>query len=253
LAITLHHISFTKAQLAAVPEAERNLFVLLGHAANELAIMAKLFHFAAGNHSDNPVIEKAENAQALLLGRLLTGKIHEFWELVRTGYFGTAISRTYRNDLPPETQVALEAMGRYFGQDNLIARVRNSHAFHYDVRQIAEGFRTLGDDEPLVAYLSQMNPNSLYAFADTISGRAMLENVSPGDPALAFNALITETSRAIGWINEIAGGLMVAFLTRHLGGNMYALGAREVQIEGAPNSQDVSIPYFVEIEPTPAA
>jgi hypothetical protein len=246
-------MSLTKAQLAAVPEAERNLFVLLGHAANELAVMAKLFHFSAGNHSENPVLEKAENTQALLLGRLLTGKIHEFWELIRTGYFATAISRAYRNDLPPETQAALDAMGRYFGQDNLIARVRNSHAFHYDVRQIAEGFRALSDDEPLDVYLSRMNPNSLYAFADTISGRALLENVVPGDPERAFSALIAETSRAVGWVNEISGGLMVAFLTRHLGGNLYALGAREIRLEGAPNSQDVSIPYFVEIEAPPAA
>jgi hypothetical protein len=245
--IELHHIVLSKEQLARVPVQERNLFVLLGHAANEVGVLAKLFHYCAGNHFEEPVLEKAEHTQALLLGRLLTGKIYEFWKLIQNGYFGTGLSKTYRDILDQEASSALDVMKRYFSQDNLIARVRNGHAFHYDVQQIEDGFRTIVEGEALDIFLAEANANSLYAFSDTIAGRAMLESIYPTDPAKALNLLISETSRAVGWINIVAGGLMMKCLERYLGGDFYSLGARVINLEGTPSSQSVCIPYFVEI------
>jgi len=247
MTIQMHHIVLSKERLGAIPAPERNLFVLLGHAANEVGVLAKLFHYCAGNHSEEPLLEKAEHTQALLLGRLLTGKVYEFWNLLQAGYFGSTLSKSYHDALDDEARSTLDAMKRYFGQDNLVARVRNGHAFHYDVQQIENGFRTVVEDEPLDVYLSKANVNSLYAFADTIAGRAMLEAICPGDPAKAFGMLISETSRAVGWINIITGALMLKCFERHLGGNLYALGARVIELEGAPSSQSVSIPYFIEV------
>jgi len=247
MTVRLHHFQLTKAQLGQMPEPERNLLVMLAHSANEISILSKLFHYCAGNHSDEPVIERAENAQALLMGRLLTGKIYEFWNLLQTGYFASPLSRTYNDAINEEGRAAIGSMGRYFGRDNLVLKVRNGHAFHYDIGQIENGFRTLADGESLDVYLSQVNANSFYAFADTIAGRSMLEAICPGDPARAFNELVSETARAVGWINLVVGALMVACLQRNLGGNLYSLGARTIDLEGAPSSQVVSIPYFIEI------
>ncbi len=231
-----------------MPEPERSLLVMLAHAANEISVLSKLFHFCAGNRSEIPVIERAENSQALLLGRLLTGKLYEFWNLLQTGYFKSSLSRTYHDLVGNEGRAALEAMQRYFGRDNFIARVRNRHAFHYDIAQIQNGFNSLSDGEPLDVYLAQANANSLFAFADTITGRAMLEAIVPGDPQKAFDDLVSETSRAVGWVNIVIAALMVACLERNFGGNLYALGARTIDIEGAPSSRVVSIPYFIEID-----
>src|SRR4030095_15838710 len=226
MTVRIHHIALSKEQLGHIPAAEHNLFVLLGHAANEVGVRGKLFLYCAGNHSEEPILEKADHTQALLLGRLLTGKIYEFWNLLRTGYFRSALSRTYHDALDDEVRSALDAMKRYFGQDNLVARVRNGHAFHYDVQQIENGFQTVSEGEPLDIYLSEANANSLYAFADSMASRAMLEAICTSDPAKAFGMLISETSRAVGWINIITGGLMMKCLERNLGGNLYSLGAR---------------------------
>jgi hypothetical protein len=247
MTIHIHQIALSRAQLATLPEAERNLFVLLGHSANEVSALAKLFHYCAGNRPTEPILEKAHNSQALLMGRLLTGKIYEFWIMLRAGYFGSALSRTYDQLLEADARNALGEMGRYFGADNLIERVRNGHAFHYDVSQIQQGFAAVVDGDPLDIYLAEANANSLYAFADTIAGRAMLESIRPQDPATAFSLLISETSRAVGWVNIVVAGLMMTCLRRHLGNNLYALGANEINIEGAPNSQEVTIPFFIEI------
>jgi len=192
MTVRIHHIGLSKERLGQIPAAERNLFVLLGHAANEVGVLAKLFHYCAGNHSEEPILEKAEHTQALLLARLLTGKIYEFWNLLQTGYFRSVLSRTYHDALDDEARSALDAMKRYFGQDNLVARVRNGHAFHYDVQQIENGFQTVLESEPLDICLSEPNANSLYAFADTIAGRAMLEAICPSDPEKAFAMLISE-------------------------------------------------------------
>jgi len=247
MTIRIHHITLSKEQLRIIPEPERNLFVLLGHAANETGVLAKLFHYCAGNHSEEPIFNKAENTQALLLGRLLTGKIYEFWNLLQNGYFRSAISKTYNGTLSDEIRSALESMGRYFGQDNLVVRVRNGHAFHYDVQQIGNGFQTVGDDEPLDIFLAENTVNSLYAFADTIAGYAMLEDIYPSEPERAFSMLVSETSRAVGWINIVTSGLMINCLERHLGGDLYSLNPQVIDIEGAQDSQSVSIPYFVEV------
>jgi hypothetical protein len=245
--LEIHHITLSKEQLAGIPVQERNLFILLGHAANEVGVLAKLFHYCAGNHFEEPILEKAELTQAMLLGRLLTGKIYEFWKLMQNGYFGTGLSKTYRDILDEEARSTLEAMKRYFGQDNLIARVRNGHAFHYDVQQIEDGFRAVVEGEALDIFLSKSNANSLYAFSDTIAGRAMLEAICPADPANAMNLLIVETSRAVAWINAVTGGLMMKCLERYLGGDLYSLGAEVITLKDAPSSQTVSIPYFVQI------
>lgn len=247
MTVLIHHITLSKARLAEIPEHERNLFILLGHSANEVSILSKLFHFCAETSSNETIIVKAEQAQALLLGRLLTGKIYEFWNLLQTGYFGSAVSRSYYEILDNETRNALDAMKRYFAQDNLVARVRNSFAFHYDVSQIADGFQKVLEDESLDIYLSENNANSLYAFADTIARRAMLESIFPADHAKAFSMLVSETSRAAGWINAIIGGLMVTCLQRNFGGNLYSLGAQVIELDGAPSSQSVAIPFFVEV------
>ena len=247
MTIRVHHITLSKTQLEAIPEAERNLLVLLGHAANEISVLSKLFHFCAGARSEEPMIMHAENAQALVLGRLLTGKIYECWNLLQAGFFGSAVSRTYHAMVDEEARAALDALKRYFGADNLIARVRNAHAFHYDVSQIGDGYHALVDGDSLDVYLSQTNANTLYAFADTIAGRAMLESICRGDPAKAFSMLIKETSQAIGWINTVTGAVMSACLKAHVGGDLYSLGAKVVEIDGAPYSQAVAIPYFIEV------
>ena len=59
--------------------------------------------------------------------------------------------------------------------------------------------------------------------------------------------LVDETSKTVGRINEVIGATMAICFKTYLGGDLYALGAKVIEIQGAPDSQSVSIPYFVEI------
>lgn len=141
----------------------------------------------------------------------------------------------------------MEALKRHFGRENLIEKVRNGHAFHYSPEQIDAGYRTLVDGDPLEVYLAKANANTIYTFADTIAGSAMLEDIKPGDHQRAFEMLVEETSKAVGRINEVIGATMTTCFKTYLGGDLYALGAKVIEIQGAPDSQSVSIPYFIEV------
>ncbi len=58
----LHHFKLTRQQLDAIPEAERNLLVLVGHAANELSVLTKLFQFCSKHEARTEVEVEARNA-----------------------------------------------------------------------------------------------------------------------------------------------------------------------------------------------
>jgi hypothetical protein len=246
--IQLHQVTLRKAQLDRIPEAERRLFVLIAHAANEVNALAKLFHFAASSAGEQGLISQAENAQALILARTLSGKLYEFWQLLQTSFFGAHLSKSYEPLLEPESLESLRALKRYFAHENLIATLRNKFAFHYSPDQIDAGYRVTMEGDPLDMYLGKHHVNTFYAFADSIAGRALLDAIRPGDHQAAFAALIDETSEALNHINQVIGGLLLICFRRYLGENLYALGAKVVEIEGVPESQKVAIPYFIELD-----
>jgi hypothetical protein len=246
--IQLHRINLTKLQLDQIPEAERRLFVLIAHAANELNALAKLFHFAASSASEEGLLAQAENGQAVILARIFAGKLYEFWQLLQTSFFGTALSKEYEPKLDAEAMESLKWLKRYFGRENLISTIRNQFAFHYSPDQIDAGYATVVDGDPLEIYLAPHSANTLYAFADTIANRAMHQAIQPGDHMAAFAAVIDQTSLASRNVNTIVGALMAVCFRKHIGASLYSIGADVVEVEGIPNSQKVAIPFFIEIE-----
>lgn len=243
----LHFISLTKKQLDAVPDGERTLLILCAHAANELNILIKLFRFCSEHPAATDAEERARNAQAMTMGRLLTGKLYECWKLMRSAFFGAQLSRTYEQLLDPEAKTALGELKRYFSGPNLIEAVRNRHAFHYAPDQISRGYVALSEHEPLPMYMSDANANTLYAFADVIAGYSMIEDIQPGDPKNAYGALISETSKVLGQFNQLIAGCMVVVMQKYVGADLEALGSKEVEVSGAPDWKSVTVPYFVEI------
>jgi hypothetical protein len=245
--VRIHHITLSRKQLDSIPQPERRLLVLMAHAGNELNVLSKLFHFSAKAKSTTPILQEAENAQSMVIGRVLTGKIYECWILMGSAFFGSGLSKKYEPQFDQEALAALKALKQYFGRENLVEKVRNGHAFHYSPEQIDAGYRTLADGDPLEVYLANANANTIYTFADTIAGRAMLEDIKPGDHRRAFEMLVEETSKAVGRINKVIAATMTICFKTYLGSDLYALGAKVIEIQGAPDSQSVSIPYFVEI------
>lgn len=249
----LHHFTLSTKQLDAIPEPERVLIVLMSHAANELNVLSKLFHFCTTHEVDVPLLVEAQNAQALTLVRILTGKMYECWRLLHSAFFNK-VSNTYEPLFDEEARVSLDSLKRYFGRGgNLIEVVRNKYAFHYSPEQISKGYIKLGERDALDVYLSKTNANTLYVFAESIVGRSLMESINPDDHSCALETLIDETARVLGWFNVVIAACLSTCLQLHIGGDLYELGARDIEVEGAPDWKSVTIPYFVEIvERTPS-
>ena len=80
----LYRVILAKSNLAALPQAERSLFLLLGHASNEINVLSKLILMVM--RKDAPPSEIANNVEAgqvCVLLRVLVGQLHEAWELFR--------------------------------------------------------------------------------------------------------------------------------------------------------------------------
>ena len=247
--VTLCHFKISAEQLNSMPESERVALVLLCHAANELAVLGKMFHFCTNFEVDDEgVLADAQNTQSLLMGRLLTGKLYEFWKLLDKAYFcKDGPSKKYAQLLDPDAKDALDQIKKYFSGNNLIKTVRQKFAFHYSPDQIKNGFRQIVENDPLDVYLSSSNFNSLYAFAETIAGRSLLEAINPGNHREAFEQLIRETSDVSGWINRFLGGCISIAFNKHIGDDLDSVGAVQISLNADHEFEKFSIPYFFEM------
>src|SRR5947207_8391030 len=80
----IHRIILTKNKLAALPQAERSLLLLLGHASNEINVLSKLILMVT--RKDTPpsrIADIVEAGQVCVLLRVLVGQLHEAWNLFR--------------------------------------------------------------------------------------------------------------------------------------------------------------------------
>ncbi|MGA9335792.1 MAG: hypothetical protein WBV39_16040 [Rudaea sp.] len=128
--LVVRTFSLSGPELNEASEAERAFLLAGGHLQNEVATLNKLFVWsiprATGPFHDDIV----QSGQALMLGKILAGKLSEGWTLIERIYFGTKLSRLV--NLPPLVADALKQLKAYFGKKGCLVRlVRNDFAFHY--------------------------------------------------------------------------------------------------------------------------
>jgi hypothetical protein len=74
----LHRVILTKSKLAALPQAERSLLLLLGHASNEINVLSKLILMTVRkNAPPSGIADHVESGQVCVLLRALVGQLHE--------------------------------------------------------------------------------------------------------------------------------------------------------------------------------
>jgi hypothetical protein len=112
----IHRVILTKVKLATMPQAERSLLLLLGHASNEINVLLRLIMMVRKDDAPSKMVDYVEAGQIFIILRTLIGKLHEAWLL-----FGKRVqaNRDVANkllpDLSPEAQTALKELNRHFG------------------------------------------------------------------------------------------------------------------------------------------
>lgn len=77
------------------------------------------------------------------------------------------ILESLRTKLNSETRTTLEELEAYFdNKKNLIEKIRNRFAFHYDPSLIKKQLCTVEDTDRLAIYLASKRVNCFYQFSD---------------------------------------------------------------------------------------
>lgn len=248
----LQRLTFTAEILNALPAKERALVFVLGHALNEVNVLSKLMLICSTFETEPRVLHHAHVCQALTIGRVLAGKLHEAWNAITKGYFSAQLGRKYTARLEAEPKKCLEELKAYFGRKNAVDIVRNSFAFHYSL-QHAEV--TLPDDTPaedLSVYLGPNNGASLYQYAEYGMGLAMVTALPGASPREAFDQFTTETHQLVGWFNLLAQALLWEVFVENAEPALRAQRAETLDIGAVPHVSDLSIPFFLDSVPRQA-
>ena len=240
----IHKSKIKIADLKKVPELERALFVMLGHLVNELNALNKTFYLCSQFKEEPKWRTHAHTSQALVFARILVGKLHEGWELLRKGYFESKISKRYDEKLNEEAKNGLGKLKQYFGRDNLIKEIRNNFAFHYSVEDAKSALARELDEDELIMYLAENSGNTLYYFSEYVVNYALLETIEKGDPGKALERLISESAKVVSWFNDLASGFMAHITEEYLLEKDGKLSLEPIELGEVPIAEKVEIPYF---------
>lgn len=220
------------------------MFVLLGHLVNELNILNKTFYLCSQFEEEPKWRTHAHTTQALVFAKVLVGKLYEGWELLRTCYFASQVSKRYDGKLNDEAGTGLAELKQYFGKTNLIKNVRNYFAFHYSFEDAKSALSGDLNEEELLMYLAENNGNSLYYFSEYVVNYALLEVIEKGNPAKAIERLIEESAKVVRWFNDLASGIMAKITEEYLLESDGKLPLEEINIGRVPVAEKIEIPYF---------
>lgn len=246
----VHRMVLRPEVFTKIPSTERALLHVMGHALNEINVLLKLFFLVSNYESEPQVVRHAQLCQAMVLSRLLTGKLSEAWQSIQKGYLRKKLGTIYAGELDKEATDGLENLKRYFGKTNLVNTVRNSFAFHYSLTHAAEAPNSDVAPEELAMYFGPTTGTSLYQFAEHAMGIAMLKSVDTEDPQEAFDRIVRETQQVVSWFNSFAQGILFAVLELHVGLATRVHELESIDLGPVPQAAHVVIPFFFEIGTT---
>jgi hypothetical protein len=189
--------------------------LLLGHTANEINVLQKTM-IAMGQAEPHavPLVKGAEIGQLLIIMRLLIGKLHEGWLLIKKRAQGDPAVRMYLDQMRPEGIAALERLKKHFGKQSPLTLIRHRLAFHNaDCDDLIEAnFLSLSDDEPWEFFVGDTVSNTFHYASELVVSRAavglMQKNSTPKD----FVKMCTLVGAAANDLMQVCMGLIRVIL-----------------------------------------
>ena len=236
----IHKVNLPKTELASLPENELNFFLQACRMLNEINILHKITSF-----SNKDVItdaeRRAQNSQSLFFLTILSGKLWEGWELIEKSYFGSKLSKTYHNLLPNEAKDSLNNLKIYFDNpENLVKKIRDKIAFHFDSAELMKQFSKSNDDEIFEIYLSGDQGNCCYFLPYALLLNAILEWTGIPDSLKATKTFFSDLLTTATLFNDFLNHYLVTVAKKNVGWNL-----EEMEIQNPPSINEIFLPFFV--------
>lgn len=243
--LRLHTLIYSKADLEAVPAAERTFFLMATSVANDTQALNKtlaiILQTAEGNHR---IINQGNSAYGFLILRLIAGRLNEAWKVVRKNK--DMIEKHYEGDLSSEAREGLKALFAYFDHPkpgSLIWRVRDVAAFHHDERHVAAAFASLDVDDDLGDYLHERVGNTLFYTTEVLQYETLRNLAGTADTAEAIKQLIDDTRDQTTNFNSFIYGFTLVFAERYLSHSLARLPDEFDEFD-VPVLSNLQLPYF---------
>lgn len=244
----VYRVAIPKETLSKMPAEERNLFLLLGYAANQITLFRKLLIFSTNDHPEDTDQSTIAGAQTQMILRILVGVIAEGYELTRRLFLKQKIAKEYVPLLTEEDRAALERLSRYFGSQNLLHKLRNNYAFHHPYDVDLDGlFASAIADKSLDGYwnwyIAHSPINVFYLMSDFVITHGMMQETGEKQPEAALRRIMTDIGRVGDDLIELIGGVVGVVWKKHFGAEIEAQVCAD--IAGARDLEAVIIPVFV--------
>ena len=252
MAIEIHRVIFTKKQLADIPKDERSLLLLMGHATNELNVLSKFILMMRKDDPPTQVEDFTEGGQIFIVMRVLIGKLHEAWELLKArAQSNKNVSEKYLKKLDDEAAAALKTLNEYFGKKNAVTEIRNKVAFHYKDKDdlIEENFQRLPETEPWEFYLSKTHGNTFYYASEMVATGSALSLAGKIDEREQANLAgdikaFSELSRAVLEVSKNITTLFSWLISDIVTAYVPEPEVKIEQFDDGPKLSEFALPYF---------
>jgi hypothetical protein len=246
--VTVYKVPFSKAQLAQLTQEERSLIVLLGNAANQLAVFWKLVYFstnAVGNQNDTAQ-QLVQGGQTQILVRQTVGIAYEAWMVIQTRFLQKPLGREYQSLLSAEGIDALNNLKRYFGAKNPIYTIRNHFAFHHpESVDVENDFQNAMSDPDLDPewnwYLTEQSINTFYFLSDLVIAQGMARAAGFTDIANGHRRVMKDLNQVFAWLGTFVRAYFYAALAKYNA----SLGAQVCSKVKAVSSDSICIPFYI--------
>lgn len=243
-------IALPKEQLQKLTAVERSLFLLLGHASNQINSLWKLIIVVTNESSTNPVEQKVAAAQTQIFVRLTIGIMREALKLIEKRFLGSPLGKEYGPRLSPQAKEALDRIKKRFGAPDKFVVIRDNFAFHHPSLDDMEAAFQLaaksdGDETDWCMYVQDALLNTFFFVSDFVLVHGVANAMGEADVNEAHRKLLGDIAPIANDISTFAFGFAEAIFIKYFG-ELTAM--RVTEIDDAPKIEGLSLPWFVETE-----
>jgi hypothetical protein len=246
--LKITRVALPKEKLQRLTAGERSLFLLLGHASNQINTLWKLVVVATNEGGKNPVEEKVSAAQTQIFVRLLIGIMREALKLIEKRFLGSPLGKEYAPRLSRDTTEALNRLKKRFGAPDKFVAVRDNFAFHHPSLDDMEAAFQLavksdGDDTDWCMYLNNALLNTFFFASDFVLVHGMANAMGESDVTEAHRKLLGDIAPIANDLSTFAFGFAESVFIKYFG---ELTATRVAEIKDAAKIEDLRLPWFVE-------
>ncbi|MDD1452658.1 hypothetical protein NHF48_019775 [Sphingomonas sp. H160509] len=216
--ITLHTLIYTKADLDRTPDDERLFFLMASSVANDTQMLNKTMAVILREDDAGYRITNQGNAAfALMMLRMLTGRLNEGWKLIRK--HRAMIEASYESELSEDAKEGFHAILAYFDHPkpgSLIWRVRDGMAFHHAPDHVEAAYRSLDPATDIGDYLHPSIGNTLFYTIELLQYETLKNLAGMDDHIEAVHQLVEDTRLQTVAFNSFIFGFTLVFAKRYL-------------------------------------